>query len=322
MKKVTCMITGCAGFIGSHLTAECLKRGWYVLGVDKLSPESNPSILEHFKKYGDQFTFVHKDINELTQLYDFDVIFNLCAESHVDASIEQSHVFIESNIKGPHNLLELIRTKRKRPLFFQMGTDESFGDCVEGSHKETDILKPSNPYSFSKASADLLVQAFYRTYGIQYQIVRATNNWGIMQNPQKLIPRTCRSLLLGNKIELHNNGTPYRMWLHVEDCVNAILTVFEKGNLNEIYNISGGYEQQNIITVQKIINCWLNRDINSQLSKEELNEYIDFNYSRPGQDVRYSLDDTKLRSLGWKTNKVFDFELPSVVKYYKERFIW
>jgi dTDP-glucose 4,6-dehydratase len=323
MNAKVVMITGCAGFIGSHLTEECLKRGWYVYGVDKLSYCSHPNLMKEFQSvYGQHFTFIHKDINNLDRLYDFDIILNLCAESHVDNAIENSDEFLRSNILGPHHLCELIRTKRKRPLFFQMSTDECLGDILEGSHTEMDILNPSNPYSFSKASADLMVSAFNRTYGIQYQIVRATNNWGKRQNPEKLIPRMCKSLMLGKKMELHNMGTPYRMWLHVEDCVNGILTVIDKGNVNEIYNVSGGYEQQNIVTVKKIINCWLKRDINTHISDDEMKEYVDFNYSRPGQDVRYSLDDSKLRNLGWQPIKKFDETLPSVIDYYRDKFIW
>jgi dTDP-glucose 4,6-dehydratase len=272
--------------------------------------------------YGDQFKFEHKDINNLEHLPELDIILNICAESHVDNSIENGNEFLQSNIIGVYHLLEIIKNKKKRPLFYQMSTDEIYGDILSGSHNETDNYNPSNTYSFTKASADLLIKSYSRTYGVEYKMGRATNTWGIRQNVEKLIPKTCRSLQFDKKIELHNNGTPKRMWLHVNDCVNGILTIIEKGNKNEIYNISGEYEQSNIITTSKIINCYLERDINTTLTNDEIEKYISFNYNRPGVDLRYSLDDTKLRNLGWKPIKEFDKELPNIVKYYRENFIW
>jgi dTDP-glucose 4,6-dehydratase len=335
-----CMITGCAGFIGSHLTKKCLEMGWFVYGVDKLSYCSYPDLMDEFEKeYPRQFKFDHKDINDIKHLPELDIVFNICAESHVDNSIEDSDEFLRSNINGVHNLLEIIRHKKIRPLFYQMSTDEIYGDVMSGqSHIETDNYNPSNPYSFSKASADLLVKSFARTYGIKYKIGRATNTWGIRQNTEKLIPKTCKNLLLGKPIPLHNYGTPVRTWLHVNDCVNGILTIVKNGKENEIYNIGGNMELPNYKIVAEITKLFNKEDDFSYNIENALphnfkpsidaligfpnSEICDFSYSRDGQDVRYSLDDTKLKALGWKPTCDFDTELRLVVDYYKDNFIW
>ena len=203
-------ITGCLGFIGSYVTRKCLKRGWMVRGIDKCTYASNPSRLEEFNSY-DNFYFEKKDIKDLKHLYDCDYVINIAAESHVGNSIIQSDDFMDSNISGVKNLLDLIRHKptnvSKRPIFLHFSTDEVYGDINTGAHTENDLLKPSNPYSAAKASADMLVLAWSRTYGLQYNILRPTNNYGIGQYPEKLIPLTIKNLNRGLKIRLHNNGT-------------------------------------------------------------------------------------------------------------------
>jgi dTDP-glucose 4,6-dehydratase len=311
-------VTGCLGFIGSYVTRLCLEKGWYVKGVDKMTYAANKNLLEEFKKYPN-FSFVHCDINDLTFLYDCDYIINAAAETHVGNSIANSDDFVKSNIDGVHNLLKLIRNYRqengKMPIFLHFSTDEVYGDIIEDCHKETDILKPSNPYSATKAAADMLIMAWNRTYGIPYVIVRPTNNYGIGQYVEKLIPKTCKYLKLGRKIPLHNNGTPIRNWLHAEDTAMGIITIIEAGVKNEIYNICGGFEQTNIETVKKILKA-------SNLDIFDIEKYIDFSCNRPGQDVRYALDDSKLRSLGWIPIKQFDSELPKIVNYYRDKFIW
>jgi dTDP-glucose 4,6-dehydratase len=311
-------VTGCLGFIGSYVTRLCLEKGWYVKGVDKMTYAANKNLLEEFKKYPN-FSFVHCDINDLTFIYDCDYIINTAAETHVGNSIANSDDFVKSNIDGVHNLLKLIRNYRqengKIPIFLHFSTDEVYGDIIDDCHKETDVLKPSNPYSATKAAADMLIMAWNRTYGIPYVIVRPTNNYGIGQYVEKLIPKTCKYLKLGRKIPLHNNGTPIRNWLHAEDTAMGIITIIEAGVKNEIYNICGGFEQTNIETVKKILKA-------SNLDIFDMEKYIDFSCNRPGQDVRYALDDSKLRSLGWKPVKVFDQELESIINYYNNKFIW
>jgi len=311
-------VTGCLGFIGSYVTRLCLQRGWHVKGVDKLTYAANDNLLDEFKLYPN-FSFVQCDINDLKFLYDCDYIINTAAETHVGNSIANSDDFISSNINGVYNILELIKNYRqengKTPTLIHFSTDEVYGDITEGAHTEHDMLKPSNPYSATKAAADMLVLAWARTYKIPYVIVRPTNNYGIGQYVEKLIPKTCKYLHLGRKIPLHNNGTPVRNWLHVEDTARAIITIIESETTNEIYNICGGFEQSNLETINKILKV-------SGLGEKEISNYIDFSYSRPGQDVRYALDDSKLRSLGWEPIKNFDEELTNIVKYYKDNFIW
>lgn len=317
MKKIV-YITGCLGFIGSYVTRLCLDKGWYVKGVDKMTYAANKNLLKEFQQY-ENFSFVHCDINELRFLYDCDYVINTAAETHVGNSIANSDDFIHSNINGVHNILELIRNYRqetgKMPIFLHFSTDEVYGDILEDVHTENDLLKPSNPYSATKAAADMLVLAWHRTYGIPYLIVRPTNNYGIGQYVEKLIPKVCKFIRLGRKIPLHNNGTPIRNWLHAEDTANAVITIIESGSTNQIYNICGGFEQSNLETVKKIFSV-------SGLDIAKLDDHVDFSCNRLGQDVRYALDDSKLRLLGWKPVKKFDQEISKIVEYYKDKFIW
>ena len=287
-------ITGCLGFIGSYITRTCLNRGWYVKGVDKITYASDKSLLEEFNSYRN-FSFVQCDINDLEFLYECDYIINTAAETHVGNSIVKSDDFVHSNIKGVHHLLELIRNYRAegkdKPILLHFSTDEVYGDITEGEHIETDILKPSNPYSATKAAADQLILAWARTYKLPYLIVRPTNNYGIGQYVEKLIPKSCKYLHLGKKIPLHNGGKPIRNWLHAQDTTDAVLLLIEKNKKNEIYNIAGGFEQPNVDTVKKIITSY------TRLDEFELKDYCNLTYSRLGQDVRYALNDEKIRKL-------------------------
>jgi len=311
-------ITGCLGFIGSYVTRTCLEKGWYVKGIDKITYAANKDLLNEFKQFPN-FSFVHCDINDLKFLYDCDYIINTAAETHVGNSITSSTEFVKSNIDGVHNILELIKNHRgenvKKPTLIHFSTDEVYGDIEEGVHTENDLLKPSNPYSATKAAADMLVMAWGRTHKVPYVIVRPTNNYGAGQYVEKLIPKTCKYLKLGKKIPLHNNGTPIRNWLHAQDTANAIITIIESGVENEIFNICGGFEQSNLDTIKKLL-------ILSNINLEDIDKYIDWSCIRPGQDVRYALDDSKLRTLGWESKKQFDKELKNIVEYYKNKFIW
>ena len=309
-------ITGCLGFIGSHVTRLCLDQGWYVRGIDKCTYAANLNLLTEFHEY-DNFEFENEDINDIKFLYECDYVINTAAETHVGNSISNSDVFVKSNIDGVHNLLNLIKNYRhessKLPTLLHFSTDEVYGDIEEGAHTETDLLKPSNPYSATKAAADMLVLAWGRTYNLPYVIVRPTNNYGEGQYVEKLIPKTCKYLKLDKKVPLHNNGTPIRNWLHAHDTARAIITIINKGVQNEIYNIAGGFEQSNYDTVSKVIKAYNGGDIEN---------HLDLTYSRVGQDVRYALDDSKLKTLGWRPVVSFDDTLPSIVEYYKNRFIW
>jgi dTDP-glucose 4,6-dehydratase len=317
MNKKIVYVTGCLGFIGSYVTRECLQRGWYVRGIDKCTYASNVDLLKEFETYPN-FVFEQTDINDIEFLYECDYVINTAAETHVGNSIVRSEDFIHSNIDGVHHLLELIRNYRAEskdvPTLLHFSTDEVYGDIDEGAHVEKDLLKPSNPYSATKAAADMLILAWARTYNIPYVIVRPTNNYGIGQYVEKLIPKACKYLGVGRKIPLHNNGTPIRNWLHAEDTARAVMTIIDVNIRNEIFNICGGFEQDNLTTVKKLIKLY-NGD-------EDYEKYLDLSTVRPGMDMRYALDDSKLRSLGWAPTKIFDNELGNIVDYYKHNFIW
>lgn len=315
MKKIL-YITGCLGFIGSYITRACLHKGWYVKGVDKITYAANKTLLSEFSNHNN-FSFVHCDINELKFLYECDYVINTAAETHVGNSIANSDEFVKSNITGVHNILELIKNYRqetsKKPVLLHFSTDEVYGDIINGAHTEIDLLKPSNPYAATKAAADMLVLAWNRTYNIPYIIVRPTNNYGIGQYVEKLIPKACKYLMLDKKLPLHNSGKPIRNWLHAKDTAAAIITIIESGVTNEIYNINGDYEQSNYQTFEKIVDIYGDKNVSN---------YVDFSYNREGQDVRYALDDSKLKSLGWKPQANFDEELINIVNYYKNKYIW
>jgi dTDP-glucose 4,6-dehydratase len=202
-------------------------------------------------------------------------------------------------------VLERIRTNRLRCKFY-------YGDIETGFHVETDLLKPSNPYSATKAAADMLVLAFARTFNIPYIILRPTNNYGIGQYVEKLIPKTVKYMELGRRVDLHDKGTPRRTWLHISDTAEAVLTVIKSGVQNDIYNISGNYEDSNLHVVQKIF---------YQFGITDYQDHIT-DLVRPGQDVRYAIDDSKLRALGWAPVADFDEELARIVNWYRANFVW
>jgi len=311
-------ITGCLGFMGSYATRKALRRGWYVYGVDKLTYAARPELIEEFSAYKN-FKFIRRDIKDLEYLNDCDYVINYAAESHVGNSIINSDEFINSNILGVKNLLDLIRLKPRNcvvpPVFVHISTDEVYGDIDVGAHVETDILKPSNPYSASKASSDMLIKAWGRTYGINYIILRPTNNYGEGQYPEKLIPLSVKNLMRGLKIRLHNQGAPIRNWLHADDTAEAVMAAIGAGQVDEIYNVAGGFEQANVDTVKKIIESFYG-------TEEGWEKYVDFDAEREGQDVRYALNDRKLKNLGWAPQKNFDEEISDIVEQYKKNFIW
>ena len=316
MKKIV-YVTGCLGFIGAHVTQHCLARGWKVIGVDKMTYASNDSFLSEFYETGN-FTFLERDINDLTHLYDCDYVINTAAETHVDNSIMSSDVFLRSNVNGVHNLLELIRQqpKHKAPILLHFSSDEVYGDIDKGAHTEKDLLKPSNPYSASKAAADMLVQAWARTYGIKYIIVRPTNNYGIGQYVEKLIPKSIKYLDLGKLIDLHDSGNPRRIWLHVSDTARAVLTVIDNNCVNKIFNISGNIELPNKEVIKNILKIYYGVGHDHDWQSYTMDS------KRQGQDVRYAINDDKLKQLGWQPLADFDTELDAIVDYYRKNFVW
>jgi len=324
------VVTGFLGFIGVHVTRALLDADFMVYGIDKLTYAANENLLSEFAEHPN-FDYTIADIKDVKWIPDCDYVINLAAESHVANSINDSDEFIDSNIVGVKNLLNLVRMKHAnvndRPIFFQMSTDEVYGDIEEDEHTEEDLLRPSNPYSASKAAADMLVMAWSRTYGIDYIILRPTNNYGKHQYPEKLLPIAVKNLMREKPIVLHNGGTPVRNWLHAADTANAIRMIIESGTKNEIYNISGGYAQTNKKTVDRIIEAFnvlrpvepiFDPDVVPPPSRKKI-KYAE----RQGQDMRYALDDRKLRTLvGWKPERRFNYEIEEIVRHYMVQYRW
>ena len=325
MNKIA-IVTGCWGFIGNHLTKKLLQDDWFVYGIDKGSYVSNIDQLLYFSEnFPNKYKFVEEDISTLKRLPQCDVIFNLAAESHVENSFTNSSRFISTNIDGVRNLLEIIDdtlSSYDKPLFFQISTDEVYGDIEResGYFNEDGHLNPSNPYAATKAAADLLIKSWARTHGLEYIIARPTNNYGIFQYHEKLIPLAIKRLKENKLIRLHNRGQPIRTWTHVEDTVDAILLLYKKADRNRIYNISSGFEQDNYTTVQKILNCYYMGRVTVNIP--DFMKYVDLKWERPGQDVRYAINCHHLKQYGWAPKKEFNDEIGHIVKYYKEKFTW
>lgn len=313
------VITGCLGLIGSYVTRKCLQQGWRVLGIDSETYASNKEFLAEFSKH-ETFIYLKEDICRLSYLPDCDYVINLAAETHVGNSIINSDMFLKTNVIGVQNLLNLVKNKPtnvdNRPILMHFSTDEVYGDIESGFHSENDLLKPSNPYSASKAAGDMLILAWNRTYNLDYIILRPTNNYGVGQYPEKLLPLSVKILQRNKKIRLHNKGTPIRNWLHAEDTANAVITIINSGVKNEIYNIAGNYEQANIDTVKQVIDAYYENNI------KNYEKFLDLSYVREGQDVRYALNDSKLKTLGWQPQKNFEEEIKMIVKYYKTHYRW
>jgi len=317
----TAVVTGFAGFIGTTFTKKLLDEGWKVYGIDKFTHVSNNALV---RNRHENFTYENKDITEVTWLPECDVIFNFAAESDVDIGNQSCDRFITSNIDGVRNLLDIINKRivlrADKPLFFQISTDEVYGDLSDGVFDESAELKPSNPYSATKAAADLLIQSYARTFGIEYIIARPSNNYGYYQYPEKLIPLAVKRLSRGKKIKLHNQGKPIRTWTHSEDTTNALLTLYEKADRNRVYNISSEYEQSNLDTVTKIINAYYMGRLTRNVP--DIEQFLDLSFDRPGQDVRYAITCEPLRNLQWRPEKDFDTEIINLVNYYKKEFVW
>ena len=317
------VVTGAGGFIGTNLCIQLLDKGWKVYGIDKANYVSNKAIINILSK-NNNFTYVEEEIQKLTWIPECDVLFNLAAESHVDNSIESCSSFVDSNIHGVRNLLEIIGTNITRstdkPLFFHFSTDEVYGDQLTGQVTEESPLLPSNPYSATKAAADMLIQSWARTHGLEYIIVRPSNNYGEYQYPEKFLPLAVKRLQRGRKIKLHDGGTPVRTWTHVMDTISAVLILFEKADRNRIYNISSEFEQANIDTAKKIVSTFYLGRPNRPIPDFDM--HIDRSYKRPGQDVRYALRCDYLKQYGWNPQRIFDKEIINLVDHYRNRFVW
>jgi dTDP-glucose 4,6-dehydratase len=301
MKKYkSILITGCAGFIGSHLTDEMLSAGYEVIGYDAFTYAGKESNLNNAKTYK-SFTLVKGDINDVNLLsstvkkYNIDCIINLAAETHVDNSIKSSDIFVKTNIIGAKNILDVC--KEHSCLLVHFSTDEVYGVSYSGkSFDETASLNPKNPYSATKASADHMIFAYANTYKIKYIIVRPSNNFGPRQHSEKFIPTILNSIACGKKIPIYGDGCQIREWTPVTETAKATKFILENSKENEIYNISSQIYFKNKDVVDMI--C---KELN--LSIDNLVEYVP---DRLGHDFRYAVCSDKLKHMGY--NIFVDFK--------------
>ena len=309
------LVCGGAGFIGSTYIRNHLKtKKDTITNLDSLTIGSNIQNLNEIKD-NHNYHFIKDDIRNQETISNIakesDIIINFAAETHVDRSISNPKPFIETNVLGTYSILEAARKHDK--LFVHVSTDEIYGDA-EGkeSFTEHDILKPSNPYSATKASADLLVESYHRTYGIKCITTRCTNNFGPYQFPEKLIPKTIIRAQKNLKVPLYGSGNQIRSWIYVMDHVQAIDALIEKGRSGETYNITAWNEITNRIIVEKILN----------LMKKPL-DLIENVGDRPGHDKRYSIDASKIiKETGWKSQYQFDQALQETVSWYQNNQNW
>ena len=311
------LVTGGLGFIGSNFCRQMLAKypDLELINVDKVGIGANPANL-HDIENNKHYTFIKGDICNpqlMSRLvHQVDAVVNIAAETHVDRSIADPNVFLQNNTLGTFTILEAIRKHNHKARLLQVSTDEVYGEALEGSFTETTPPKPSNPYSASKAAADMFVLSYHKTFGLNVSITRCTNNFGPYQLPEKLIPKTVIRALRDLPIPIYGKGTNIRDWIYVSDHCEALSMVLEKGKAGEIYNVSAGNEVTNIEIAKKIIN---------QLGKPE--NTITFVEDRPGHDTRYSLDSSKIRAeLGWKPKGSFEECLKTTVQWYLDNQHW
>lgn len=310
------LVTGGSGFIGTNFIYYLLDHSDYVItNIDALTYASN-DFINTDQSIGDRYRFIHCDITsetELDKVFDrtFDYIIHFAAESHVDRSIQNASPFIQTNIIGTMNLLNAVKDGKAKKMI-QVSTDEVYGSLSKDDDPftETTPLAPNNPYSASKAGADLLVQSYFNTYQIPVMITRCSNNYGPYQHIEKFIPKIITSVLNQTEIPLYGDGQQIRDWLFVEDHCRAIHAVMEKGKIGSVYNIGGDNERTNADVAHQIIDI-LGGD-------HQLIRYVD---DRLGHDRRYAINFDKInKELNWKPKVNFEVGLARTIDWYKKKF--
>jgi dTDP-glucose 4,6-dehydratase len=307
------LVAGGAGFIGSNYLRYRLSAhpGDTVRVLDKLTYAGRRENLDDLP--AERVELIEGDIADpeasVRAVEGCDAVLNFAAESHVDRSIASAGEFVTTDVYGTYVLLDAARRAGLRHL--QVSTDEVYGDLERGSAREDSPLAPSSPYAASKAGGDLLVGAFARTFGAEALIVRASNNYGPYQHPEKLIPLCVLNALAGDPLPIYGDGMQVRNWLFVEDCCSAIDTALERGEAGEVYNAGGPDELPNLEVVERILQL-TGRD-------DSLIERVE---DRPGHDRRYSLDSARLRELGWRPAIPFDEGIARTVSWYRENEWW
>jgi dTDP-glucose 4,6-dehydratase len=310
------LVTGGAGFIGSHFVRYMLrsKDVTRIVNLDKLTYAGHLENLEGLEK-DPRYTFIKGDIADATLVEklcpDVDAIVNFAAETHVDRSIHDAAPFLRTNVIGTQVLLEAAR-KAKTARFLHISTDEVYGSISQGAASETSILNPSSPYAASKASSDLMVLAYHKTFGSPVLITRAANNYGPFQYPEKFLPLFITHALTDQPLPLYGDGMNTRDWLHVEDHCAGIDLVLRKGRIGEIYNIGTGVDSANLDVVKRLL---------KHLNKPE--SLITFVPDRPGHDRRYAMNIKKMASeLNWRTKINFDEGFDDLIRWYENHRAW
>ena len=310
------LVTGCFGFIGYNFIkkiSEDKNFNFNITGIDLLNNPYSQLNKEIFLK-NNNFEFYQENITNINNLNietkEFDLVINFAAESHVDTSIYNPDIFIQSNVMGVNSLLTYC-VKNNIENYIQISTDEVYGSASNNFFKEDDNLNPSSPYSASKASADMMCNSYMKTYGLKIKTIRPANNYGPYQQPEKLIPFSISNILEKNELEIYGDGSNIRHWLYVKDTVDGILKVIENGKSGEIYNIGSGVYFTNNELALMLVNKF-NLDAKA----------VKYVKDRPGHDFKYAVNYDKLSGLGWEPNYKFDNALDETITWNLENKEW
>ena len=300
------MVTGCAGFIGSHVTEEFLDAGYVVHGVECFTYAGSDDNLIHANKH-ESFSLMKANIlsthlmKSIIEENDIEWVINLAAETHVDNSIKDSEIFIETNVLGTKSLLDACLKTGARLLHFS--TDEVYGSAVDECFIETHKLDPRNPYSASKAAAEHMITSYANTYGVEYLMVRPSNNFGPRQHNEKFLPTIIRSIKSGKKIPVYGKGMQEREWMYVKETAKATRFILENADINSVYNVSSNFHMKNIEVVGMVCD----------LVGKDLDECVEYVEDRPGHDFKYSINPSKLNRLGYDVNNNFGENLKELL---------
>ncbi len=313
-KSPKLLVTGGAGFIGSEFVRQVLAQGYQVSIFDKITYAGD---LERLKKVKGKFDFHkidvcdEKKVNAALKKIKPRIVVHFAAETHVDRSILDAQLAARTNVLGTQTLVEASRQASVQ-RFIHISTDEVYGEIEQGQFTEATPLNPSSPYSAAKAAGDLMVKAYARTYQFPAIIIRPSNNYGPWQYPEKFMPVIIYKAMQNEKIPVYGRGLNVREWLYVADCARGILTIMEKGKLGEIYNLGSGHEQTNIDVVNKVLEIM-----------QKPKSLIEFVQDRPGHDLRYSLNYSKLQNeLGWHPQVDFESGVRKTIESYRKNKDW
>ncbi|MFA5023381.1 MAG: dTDP-glucose 4,6-dehydratase [Patescibacteria group bacterium] len=312
MSKI--LISGSCGFIFSNVVLYFLQHTTdEIVSIDKLTYAGSllnvPQVKRHKLYIGDVCDY--DLVKKIFEIEKPDIVIHAAAESHVDNSILGSKVFVNTNVVGTHSMLEAALKAHTPQKFINISTDEIYGSVEAGHSKENDQIKPRSPYSSTKASADLLGQSYFTTYGLPVITTRCSNNYGPRQHIEKFIPKAIANIMKGEKIPLYGDGKNKREWIYVKDHFRALQSIIEKGIPGEAYNISSGAEKENIEVLKTILTI-MNAD----------ESFIEYVKDRPGHDTRYSVDCTKLKNLDWKPQYSFEDAIAHTIMWYRSNGSW